>query len=279
MHNVPPANLRSFDSLIEIMRILRSPTGCPWDQEQTGKSIASNAIEEACELAEAIETHDEENYIEELGDVLLQPIFHAQIATEEKKFDILDVIERLNQKLVSRHPHVFSDKSVHSAQEALKSWSDVKEKEKASRKILSKNKAGFDIPTYLPALARADKIGKKTKKLHFDWHDAKSAFEHVENEILEFKEAMAENNHEHLCEEFGDVLFTLVQVARHLNIDAEQALRGTNQKVEKRWIGMQELAKEKGLIFEDLLQPELEELWNEFKKSKERFYKNAPQKP
>ena len=244
------------------MGILRSPTGCPWDREQTHKSIASNAIEEASELAEAIETNDEENLIEELGDVLLQVVFHSQIAKEEKRFDINKVIEKLNTKLVSRHPHVFADKDVKTASEALKSWSDVKAEEK---KRLSKKQDGFGIPSHLPALHRAEKIGNKAKKMRFDWEDANQVFTHVESEILEFKEAMQGTDKDHLQEEFGDILFTLVQVGRKLGIDAEQALRITNQKVERRWIGMQEIARKNNANFEELAQSDLENLWKQVK--------------
>lgn len=260
--NTPPSNLKSFESIVQVMKTLRSPTGCPWDREQTHKSITSCALEEVCELIDAIETENEENLIEELGDVLLQVIFHAEIARQADRFDIYDVIEKLNQKLISRHPHVFSDKAVKTTEDALKNWNDMKSSEKKT----TPKTEGFGVPLSLPALQRADKIGKKTKKLKFDWEKASDAMESVESEVQEFKEAMESGQIENMQDEFGDVLFTLVQVARHLGIDSEQALRGTNQKVENRWIGMKKIAKSSGLKFEDLPTEKLEELWKEVKK-------------
>jgi len=184
------------------------------------------------------------------------------MARQEKRFDIYDVIEKLNQKLISRHPHVFSDKDVKSTEEALKNWNDMKAQEKKTTPVTD----GFGVPVHLPALQRADKIGKKTKKLKFDWEKASDAMTSVESEVQEFKEAMESGKIENMQDEFGDVLFTLVQVARHLGIDSEQALRGTNQKVENRWIGMKKIAKSKGLKFEDLPTEKLEELWKDVKK-------------
>ncbi len=259
--NQPPKNLRTFESLVEIMKTLRSPTGCPWDKEQTHQSITPHALEEVCELIEAIETKDEENLKEELGDVLLQVIFHAEISRGEKRFDIYDVLERLNTKLVTRHPHVFTENSAQNSSEALVSWNTAKSKE-------SKRNTGkvFEIPTHLPALQYAQKIGDKTKKFHFDWDSAQDVFVHVEEEVQEFKEAMSTNQN-HLEEEFGDLIFTLVQTARHLKIDAERALRTTNAKVERRWTQMKELANQQKQDFEKLNTEELNVLWKEVKKT------------
>lgn len=243
------------------MKTLRSESGCPWDKEQTHKSIASCAMEEVCELIDAIETENEENFIEELGDVLLQVVFHSEIARQEGRFDIYKVIEKLNQKLISRHPHVFSDKDVKTAEDALKSWNDVKAAE-----VKTNNSDGFGVPIHLPALQRAQKIGKKTKKLKFDWNNASEVMKNVENEVQELKEAISTQKLEKIQDEFGDVLFTMVQVGRHLGVDCEQALRSTNNKVETRWIRMKNLAKLQGKDFETLDTPELEILWKEVKK-------------
>ena len=252
--NTPPENLKTFEAIVQVMKTLRSPTGCPWDLEQTHKSIAPCALEEVCELIDAIETENEENLIEELGDVLLQVVFHSEMARQENRFDIYDVIERLNQKLISRHPHVFSDKAVKNTEDALKNWHDVKAKEKKT----TPETEGFGVPLHLPALQRADKIGKKTKKLKFDWEKASDVMTAVESEVKEFKEAIQSGKLEKIQDEFGDVLFTLVQVARHLGIDSEQALRGTNNKVEQRWIRMKQAAKKEGREFEKLEQEDLE---------------------
>ena len=260
--NTPPDNLRSFEAIVQVMKTLRSPTGCPWDREQTHKSITSCALEEVCELIEAIETENEENLIEELGDVLLQVIFHSEMARQENRFDIYDVLEKLNQKLISRHPHVFSDKAVKTSEDALKNWNEVKGKEKKT----TPQTEGFGVPIHLPALQRADKIGKKTKNLKFDWEKVGDVMASVESEVQEFKEAIQSGRLENIQDEFGDVLFTLVQVARHLGIDSEQSLRGTNNKVEQRWIRMKKLASESGLEFEKLKTEDLEKLWKEVKK-------------
>lgn len=262
MHT-PPTNLRTFEAIVQVMKTLRSPTGCPWDQAQTHKSIASCALEEACELIEAIETENEENLIEELGDVLLQVVLHSEMARQENRFDIYDVIEKLNQKMISRHPHVYSDKAVKTSEDALKNWNEVKSKEKKT----TPETEGFGVPVHLPALQRADKIGKKTKKLKFDWEKVGQVMASVESEVQEFKEAVESGKIENMQDEFGDVLFTLVQVARHLGIDSEQALRGTNQKVENRWISMKQIAKAQGREFEKLEQDDLEKLWKEVKKN------------
>ncbi len=258
--NTPPKTLNTFEAIVQVMKTLRSESGCPWDKEQTHQSIASCAMEEVCELIDAIENEDEENFIEELGDVLLQVVFHSEIARQEGRFDIYTVIEKLNQKLISRHPHVFSGKDVKTAEDALKSWNEVKAKE------TKKPERGFGVPIHLPALQRAQKIGKKTKKLKFDWNNASEVMKNVENEVQELKEAIATNRLENIQDEFGDVLFTLVQVGRHLGVDCEQALRGTNNKVETRWIRMKELAKSQEKEFEILSTDELEKLWTEVKK-------------
>lgn len=260
--NLPPENLKTFESIVQVMKTLRSPTGCPWDLEQTHKSIAPCALEEVCELIEAIETENEENLIEELGDVLLQVVFHAEMARQENRFDIYTVIEKLNQKLISRHPHVFSDKAVKTSEDALKNWYDMK----ATEAKTTPETEGFGVPIHLPALQRADKIGKKTKKLKFDWEKVSQVIASVESEVQELKGAIESGKTANMQDEFGDVLFTLVQVGRHLGIDSEQALRGTNHKVEQRWIRMKELAKKQSLGFDTLETSDLEKLWKQVKK-------------
>lgn len=261
--NTPPSNLKTFEALVNIMKTLRSDTGCPWDKEQTHQSLTKYALEEVCELIDAIEKKDEENLKEELGDVLLQVVFHSEIARQEKRFDIYDVLERLNTKLVTRHPHVFASNTASNSEEALKSWSAAKDSEKKDSKKI------FEIPTHLPALQYAQKIGDKTKKFHFDWASAQDVFQHVEAEVQEFKEAM-NTNQDHLEEEFGDLLFTLVQTARHLNIDSEKALRRTNKKVEDRWTRMRQLAQTRKLNFDTLSTDELNELWKDVKKDEKK---------
>ncbi len=263
MTNIPPSNLKTFEALVEIMKTLRSKNGCPWDKEQSHETLTQHAMEEVCELIDAIENRNEENLKEELGDVLLQVVFHSEIARGEQRFDIYDVLEKLNSKLVSRHPHVFSENKAANAADALKSWNQAKDKEKGTQKIL-------DIPKHLPALQYAQKLGDKTKKFHFDWASAQDVFKHVEEEVQEFKEAMT-TSQDHLEEEFGDLLFTLVQTARHLKIDAEKALRRTNLKVVSRWSRMRDFAVKNNLNFESLSTDQLNDLWKEVKKDEKKI--------
>lgn len=263
MKNTPPEDLSSFESLLQIMKTLRSDSGCPWDRKQTHESLTKHTIEETYELIDAIENKDQENLIEELGDVLLQVVFHSEIARNEERFQIQDVLKKLNTKLVSRHPHVFSDTQAGNAEEALESWNQAKSLEKKSPQ------KGFGIPSHLPALQYAQKIGDKTKKFHFDWESPQEVFQHVESELQEFKDAMA-SSLDHMEDEFGDLLFTLVQTARHLKIDAEKALRRTNKKVEGRWDRMKLLATQKAMDFSSLSTEELNALWTEVKKDEKK---------
>lgn len=242
-----PENLREFAGLLKVVEHLRGPDGCPWDKEQTASTLTRFAIEEAHELAEAIDSGDLKAFKDELGDLLLQVILHSEIARQEGKFDVFDVIQNLNEKMVRRHPHVFADVKVGSSGEVLANWADIKKAE-GKTKI-------FDIPSGMPALLRAHKIGEKTKKLAFDWENAKQCWQKVDEELGELAAA---KTHEEIEDEFGDVLFSLVQWARHNKIDSEQALRKTNMRFEARFEKMQSLVKKDGLEW-GTLPPELKE--------------------
>ena len=249
--------MKSFDELVEIVRRLRGPGGCPWDREQTHESLTPYAIEEAHELEQAIENKDDENMKEELGDLLFQSVLHAQLADEDKKFSIDDVLKHLNHKMVSRHPHVFASKEVKDSQEVVANWEDIKAKEKGPEKA----KDIFDIPQSFPALLRAQKIGKRTKKMKFDWDTPEQVFSKVEEEMAELKEAMENKNSAAIEEELGDLLFTVAQVVRHCDLDAEKTLRKANSKFIGRFQKMLELRPD----FESLSPQEKEELWNRVK--------------
>ena len=245
-----------FEELIKIVERLRGPGGCPWDKSQTHKTLTPYAIEEAHELEEAIENNDVENMKEELGDLLFQSVLHAEVAKQEGNFDINDVITHLNNKMVSRHPHVFSNTEVKDAEEVVKNWEDLKAQEKQQNP--------FDIPTSFPALLRAHKIGKRSKNVDFDWTTASEVMNKVDEELLEVKQALNNNNKQEIEEELGDLLFTLSQLARHLDLDAEKALRLANSKFINRYKAMLELEPN----LQNIPREKKEELWNQVKSKK-----------
>lgn len=251
-----PQNLRQFQSLVEIVTHLRGPQGCPWDKQQTHESLTRFAIEEAHELAEALESNDSTAIREELGDLLLQVVLNAEIARQNQSFSIEDVIETLCDKMIRRHPHVFSEQQVNSAEEVKQNWEEIKRQEKKPS-----TSQGFELPKDLPALLASFKIGEKTKKYNFDWTSLPPVIEKVKEELAELEMAVQNNDPVNIQEEIGDLLFSVAQVARHLAVDPEQALRKTNKKFESRFIAMQEVALKQGLDFKSLDADQLESLW------------------
>jgi tetrapyrrole methylase family protein/MazG family protein len=254
--------MRDFKTLLEVVERLRGPDGCPWDKEQTHKSLTRFALEEAFELAEAIDQGQDAEMIEELGDLLLQVVLHSEIARQEKRFDVGDVVASISEKMIRRHPHVFGDQSVKNSEEVLKNWSEIKAREKAAKP----KPRGFDVPEALPALVRAQKIGEKTRRQNFDWASPKEVMLKVEEELNEVKEAIQGGSREEVESEIGDLLFSVAQLARHLNCDPEQTLRRCNRRFEKRFFKMRELAEAEGVDFETLPAPQLESLWTRAKK-------------
>lgn len=228
---------KNLEELIGVIRTLRSPNGCQWDREQTHKSLRPNMLEEAYEAVDAIDDDDMTHLKEELGDVLLQVLLHAQIADEENIFNIDDVAKGLKDKLIHRHPHVFGDVKVKSSEEIMANWDKLKADEKQHRKS-----AMDGISKSQSALMSAQKISKKAVKTGFEWPNEASLYECIFSEFDEFKEAAAENDKTHMEEELGDILFGVVNLARRNKIDAEQALLRTNKKFEKRFRKMEELA-------------------------------------
>ncbi|MGM9993901.1 MAG: nucleoside triphosphate pyrophosphohydrolase [Candidatus Avigastranaerophilus sp.] len=225
-------NYPNIERLIEIIDILRSENGCKWDREQTHQTLRKNMLEEAYEAVDAIDDNDMKHLREELGDVLLQVVLHAQIAKEEKVFDIEDVAKGISDKLVHRHPHVFGDIKVRSTEEIIDNWEKLKKEEKPHRKSVMDG-----ISKAQSALMSAQKISKKAVNVGFEWPDEKSLYDCVLSEIKEFSEASSREDKE---EELGDILFAVVNLARWNNIDAEQALLSANKKFVKRFRMMEE---------------------------------------
>lgn len=260
----PPKKLDDFQSLVEIVEALRGPEGCPWDKEQTHRSLTPYAIEEAHELADAIETGQTKDIIEELGDVLLQVVLHSEVASQsespEQQFTITNVIASISEKMVRRHPHVFSDVSAKDSDEVLKNWQEIKAQEKTPLQDR------FDLPHNLPALQKSKKIGSKTKKFNFDWDSVDQVLLKVEEELQEVKEALSEKNHEAIEDEIGDLLFSVAQLARHSDIEPEQALRKANHRFEKRFFNMKKNVEQKNKELTQLSLSELEEAWQNSKK-------------
>lgn len=228
---------KNLEELIEVVRRLRAPDGCPWDREQTHSSLRTNMIEEAYEAVDAIDDNDMKHLREELGDVLLQVLLHSQIASENGDFNLDDVAKELKDKLIHRHPHVFGEAKIESSAGVVDAWEKLKAEEKSHRKS-----AMDGISRSQAALISAQKISKKAIKVGFEWPSEESLYECIMSEFTEFKEATLEGDRVHMEEEFGDILFATVNLARWNKIDAEQALLKANKKFEKRFRKMEELA-------------------------------------
>src|SRR5579883_256866 len=259
---VPPGSARhTWDDLVEVMARLRR--SCPWDREQTHRSLVPYLIEETYELVEAIEKDDEASLCEELGDLLLQVVFHAQLATEAGRFSIADVIDGLSNKMIRRHPHVFGDRAVAGVADVWQNWEALKSQEAAAQTRESRLDG---IPAGLGALQRAQKMQDKASRVGFDWPDARAVTEKIAEELAELAAAQRESTGKpsddpRLREELGDVLFSVVNFARTLGIDAESALRQANEKFYRRFTYMERRAIAEGRALSDLSLDELEELW------------------
>ena len=258
-------NYKNLEELIGIIEKLRAPDGCPWDREQTHYSLRPNMIEEAYEAVDAIDDNDMVHLKEELGDVLLQVVLHAQIASEEGAFDIEDVADELNKKLIHRHPHVFGNAKIDNSNDVLDAWDKLKAEEKTHRKS-----AMDGISKCQAALISAQKLSKKAVKQGFEWACEEDLYDCIKSEFEEFKQAKANNDRLNMEEEFGDILFATVNLARWNKIDAEQALLKANKKFEKRFRKMEELA-EKPLTEYSL--EEYDRLWKKAKQELEQAEK------
>lgn len=252
----------TINDLIKVMADLRNPDGgCPWDLEQDFASIAPYTIEEAYEVADAIDRGDMKNLREELGDLLLQPIYHAQMATEQAIFDIHDVINDITAKMISRHPHVFGERDAQSASDVNKIWDEQKSKEQGQNADILGG-----VPASFPALLRAQKLQKKAGKVGFQWTKPEQIFDKLEEELAELREACATGTLAQKQDELGDVLFVLANLGRILDINAEEALRQTNAKFIRRFNGLCDDLKKQGVEIADASLEQMQEAWNAQKK-------------
>ncbi|MBM7650296.1 tetrapyrrole methylase family protein/MazG family protein [Bacillus ectoiniformans] len=263
---VPPVKkeeqtYKEFSVLRQTIAQLRGPNGCPWDQKQTHESLKKYLIEETYELLDAIDRQDDDHIIEELGDVLLQVMLHAQIGEDEGMFAIEDVIESITEKMIRRHPHVFGDVHVESAEEVVANWQDIKAAEKGKKELVLLD----EVEKGLPALLRAHEFQKKAAKVGFDWDEADAAMEKVVEEWQEFLEEVKTGNELRRQEEFGDVLFALVNVARFYSIHPEEALTAVNEKFYRRFAYVEKKVRESGEGFEAFNLEQLDAFWNEAK--------------
>lgn len=251
-----------IDDLIRIMEILRAPGGCPWDAEQTHESIKKNLIEETYEVIEAINKDDKELMCEELGDLLMQVVFHAQMEKENNVFDFDAVADGVCKKLIERHPHVFGDVAVSGVGDVLTNWDAIKRRSKGQK---STAQAMQSVPRELPALMRATKLQKKAADVGFDWSEVNGALDKLEEEIGELRRAVENNDKANMSEELGDVLFSAVNVSRFIKTDAEEALTAANDKFLSRFTAVESLAAERGIDMRASDISELDRLWDEAK--------------
>jgi len=254
-------DLSQFATLVNIIARLRSRDGCPWDREQTHSSLRGNLLEECYEVLEALDEKDSGRLCVELGDLLMQVVLHAQIAAEAGEFELGDVISSINAKLIHRHPHVFGELKVKDANEVLVNWEALKEKERGTDTSMLDG-----VPKQMPALSYSQQIQSRVARVGFDWQDIDGVIEKLAEEVQELKQAESQ---EHKAEEYGDLLFTLANIARREGIDLEAALRQANSRFIKRFYYMEKLCRKRGLNFAQLSFDEQNALWEEAKKKVE----------
>ena len=258
-------NRYDIGDLLEIIKVLRAPGGCPWDAEQTHTSIKKNFIEETYEVVEAINKNNSDMLREELGDVLLQIVMHTEMEREQGGFCFEDVVDEVVKKLVARHPHVFGDVVAENSSQALESWNEAKSRLKGEK---NKTQSMQSVPRELPALMRAQKVQHKASKAGFDWQSADGAFDKLYEEINELKIAMNQGDSSLVEDEFGDVLFSCVNIARFINVDSEEALTKSTDKFISRFSSVEQMAAEKGIDMKSSSLQVLDELWDNAKKIK-----------
>lgn len=252
----------TMTDLLQIMELLRGPEGCPWDREQTHTSIRNNLLEEAYETADAIDTADDTALCEELGDLLLQVVFHAQIAKEAEQFDFDNVADGICKKLILRHPHIFGDTVVADSDQVLQNWDSIKMQEKGQHSYTDTLRS---VPKAFPALMRAAKIQKRAAKAGFDWDDVAGPLAKVREELDELEAVIEAEDTVHLQEEYADLLFTVVNVSRFLQIDAEQALQSGCEKFIRRFAQMEQLAAQQGMKLDTASLEQMDKLWDDVK--------------
>lgn len=271
-----------FAELVELISRLRAPGGCPWDREQTHESLKPMLLEEAYEVIESIDDGNDEEFAGELGDLLLQVIFHSQIAAEQERFSVADVIERVSSKMIRRHPHVFGEDKAEDSTEVLRNWEAIKAAELAAKgKGTETDGSMLDtVSTKLPAVMEAFQISTKVARVNFDWPDVASVLEKLDEEVEELKQAVASETPKHrdMADEVGDLLLVAVNVARLLGIDPESALKSSNRKFRRRFRYVEDRLREQGSKPADSTEREMDALWNEAKK-KERDRSALDTKP
>lgn len=252
---------RSFDDLVRLMTRLRGPDGCPWDRKQTLPDLKAYVIEESYEVVDAIDQGDRAALAEELGDMLLQAVFIAEITREEGTFDIYDAITAIHDKLVRRHPHVFGDVEANDAEQVLVNWEKLKQDERKAenKSVLS------GVPLAMPALLKASRLTEKAARVGFDWRRTDDVFDKIDEEVAELREAVAEGDAEHVHEEIGDLLFTIANIARKVNVNPEEALQSTNRKFMRRFESMESRVRERDQNLDQLELEEMDRLWDEAK--------------
>ena len=254
----------SFTELVEVMARLRAPNGCPWDREQTHATLKPYFIEETYEALEAIDIGDDDELCKELGDVLLQVVFHAQIATEENRFDIEEVARAIVDKLIRRHPHVFADVDVDGSEQVLQNWEQIKKQERQEQGEATPSLLD-GIPKQLPALMRAQRMQARVSRQGFDWDKIAGPLDKVEEEFAELRQAWTSGETPAIEDEFGDLLFALVNTGRFLNVDPEQTLRQSTEKFERRFRALEEAVRTSGREISALSLQELDTIWDEIK--------------
>jgi len=256
-----PEDLSQFTTLVDIIARLRAPDGCPWDKKQTHASLRKNLLEECYEVLEALDEGNSDKLCDELGDLLMQVVLHTQIATEAREFELGDVVNSITTKLIHRHSHIFGSKKVKDAEEVALNWEVLKQEERGGTSILA------SAPKQMPALGYSQEIQRRVAQVGFDWKDIDGVIEKLTEEISELKQA---DSQERKAQEFGDLLFTLANIARRLGVDSEAALREANQRFYRRFTYMEEACRQRGLNFGELSFDEQNALWEEAKKRVKR---------
>lgn len=264
MKNKKNNSFENFARLVEIMEKLRGPKGCPWDKAQKREDLKTYLLEETYEVLDAINEKSNEKLKEELGDLLLQIVFHAQIAKEEKKFDIEDVCKEINKKLIRRHPHVFSDVKAKTPEIVLKNWEKIKKGEKKGKSALE------GIPKIFPALLKAYRLQEKAGRVGFDWEETRQVEKKVKEELRELQEAIKDGEKQKIREELGDLLFAIVNLSRFLKIDPEDALQSANEKFIRRFKSIEKKASASGKELHGMTLAEMDALWEEAKKDERK---------
>jgi len=257
-----------FEKLVAVQARLRAPNGCPWDREQTHESLRTYLVEEAYEVLEALESGNDGKFAEEMGDLLLQIVFHSQIACEEGRFTVVEVIREIHDKMIRRHPHVFGESHAKDSAEVLRNWEQIKAEERRADAKIPKQASLLDgVSRALPATLEGFQLTRKASRIGFDWEDASGVFEKMQEETEELKAALKDSDQLRMEEELGDLLFAAVNLSRFLKIDPEIALKKANAKFTQRFRAMEGLARKSGGEFKDLPREQMEALWDAAKKS------------